>query len=774
MSSSAGQRHRFYLPRGGYTDVRNDHDDDDDEKEERQSEKDSDSDYEPSDEDEEDEEPTPPPPAPRPRPAPAAPSPPPIADERKNDESKIDLPALELLDGSPAYVVDGLFELNVDQAVLPPDAKVIVYPEVKVVPPRKPRPGAIHVPQIIPLFQLPYTATDGPQCKTRVVFLDLEVHSSAPSKRISQLSCISLDGSRVFNRYVYWEPLHRDWQQLVTQELVMRDPWDDAKLSQPFYQVMSDLCDAFLPGSVFVYQGNSDYSWLLKNFFLYHGQNESLTQTVLTKMDTMKFRFVSIAAFFADHPCLGSEQRERCDELVKALKLKKSALSSLYDAFFHYSLLYLRDQQRFVYSDAMGKKLAVATQPTGFANIHVDALEDAARKTHSASFYMLYWTNSHLQPIAHYAHCDVQMLRDIVVAWLLFLEIETTSTTAARSDDVFADLMTALVTTRCFFREQHLVAPESVARFLFSRLVPKSQPMTKAVLQLHIRAGAYPSETLKEEVERSTFRAVDLSSNAPHSSLHSLRTWASDASIDRVPPEERMALKLQGRRALLEVRRPTFKRSKGGGWIERADVMRGMMLASNPHLSLPGKLSPFDFNPFVQEAERVSTSVSQWDWDPIVGDRPWYVILSEAGKSFPKTLVLHSRRCVSLVDPLDPDHKRARPAYKSDLYIINFAEVTRTNQWPQLPFYLKFHKECKQHRVMPEDTVPPRAERDPVPMGRSLLDSISHLTPGPPPLNTKNLLKYEPRKSNNPERLRVLASDLPLYKFPRTRQTFKK
>jgi hypothetical protein len=715
-----------------------------------------------------------------------------VEEVKEREEKKQELPALEDDTGTIMYSLNPLFTDECDRSILRVDQ--IAYPRcANVPPPSSKKKKKKDVPDIPP-FTLTYKQEEGPQCGSRIVFLDLEVHNSAASKRISQIACVSLDGTRVFNRYVYWDALHPAWQELVAQELVMKDPWDDLKQSKVFYEVMEDLCNTFLPGSLFVFQGSVDFSWILKNFFLYHGLNEVVTQRVLNLLDQVQFRFVSITAFFSQPGFTASSPRY--DQLATELKLKKRGLGELYDSFFHYSLLFLKDQQRFVYSNTMYKKVKEATR-TQFADVSVDAFEAAAKATQSASFYIPYWTNKHLQPLLHYAHTDVQILRDIVIAWLLFLDIDARD--ELKEDDprtVFADLMTVLVTTRSFFRATHLKAPEPVAQFLFTRLLPSARPLTRSVVEQHIQPGAYSQAKLSDDPLRSIRQVKPFDNTAPHNSLIASSEWQEDAETTKKYPSAKssfMALRMEnGNR--IRVRRPDFKNRAGGAWASRVDVMRAMMIHSNPSLSITGKNSPFDFNPFVQEAER-AIAKTEWEWDPVVGDRPWYVILSEAGKSFPKTLVLHSPRCVSLVDPLDPERKRARPAYKSDLYIINFHEATKSGEWPHLPFYLKFHKECKRHVSIPVESVPAKNRRKVAPIGQSLLkhpfmdltaeldddddkevrvirSSLNRNVDRARTLNTRNFADFVPPR--NSFATRVLASQsISFYRFPNSQLTYK-
>jgi hypothetical protein len=543
-------------------------------------------------------------------------------------------------------------------------------------------------------------------CKDRIVFLDFEVHNRAQSKRISQIACISLDGTRVFNRYVYWKPLQESWQTLVDQKLVMYDPWDDPA-SPTFYGAMKELCEHFQQGTLFVFQGETDYSWLLKNLYIYQGDNLPLTRETRTLLAQREFRFVSINVFLR-HPRF-TELSENDKKLQRDIGFPKPQLGRTHDAFFHYSLLFLEAGKRFVYDTDIGAKVKAAVERS-FKLVSIDVLEE---RCHGSSFYMPYWTSSHLQPIAHFAHSDVQMLRNVVLAWLVFLDVDVPDE-EVDARDRFANVMTALVLQCGFFRERHLTVPETAAKFLFSRLAKEAKPLNNQVLDEYLdKENRFTEKMLQDDPVKRVRNLL-----VPYAAVPHIPGFRADADVEerkldklKVPIAQRLQVTVHG--VTLPVKRPVFKDK--GPRADRIDVMRSLMLKTQHHLPLPGKNSPFSFNPFIQEAER-SAGNGAYEWDRVVGDRPWYVILNQAGQMFPKTLILHSRRCPTLVDPNDIE--RARPAYKSDLYIVNFAAAATEGSWPQLPFYLKFCKECKQHGDEPRNRAIPKYTRPLAPIGK--------------------------------------------------------
>jgi hypothetical protein len=568
----------------------------------------------------------------------------------------------------------------------------------------------------------------------RIVFLDFEVHNTAPSKRICQIACISLDAKLVFNRYIYWAPLFQHWQDLVDQHMVLVDPWHDPKKSQHWYDMLNDLCDVYPDYSIFVFHGTTDYSWFLKNCFLY--REHPLREPILAKLAAKRYKFARIGDFFAD-PWLEKEEARRYHSLASALKLKKSKLGTQYDAFFYHSLLWSNASQTFLYSQDIGMKVEMALAASfplvSIQEIEKNALASNHHSRKNAGVYMPFWTNKHLQPLTHFAHTDVQMLRDIVLAFLLFLDVDDSQDDLRDAEQRFAETMTALVVQTTFFRGVHLTCPPLAAQFLYSKLAQHHLPINAGILQIYVNSNPpiYTPNSLRNNpsyTERpiGAFHAV--SPAAPEFRMNPHAIQGDEKEMDkknvRADHRVRVYISTEGSGVAVAVRRPVFSKGLAGGkWATKVDAMRTMI--HRQHLPINGIHNPFAFNPFVQETDRVSLeNADGWDFDPSVGDRPWYVILSQVGESYPKTMVLHCRKCPALRDPQNPE--RCRPAYKSDLFRINFYALSKTGQWPQMPFYFKFHKECIMHASLPQNSIGPQlARRAPAPIGQPLRGDVN-------------------------------------------------
>ena len=245
-----------------------------------------------------------------------------------------------------------------------------------------------------------------------------------PSKHISELCCVSIDGSILFSRYVKYKPLHPHWRQLQDIGRVSIDPSDDDTKAKSWYQVFVEWMRAFPKGTVFYYHGSKDPSSIRENIELWGNIFERDRMKLL--LEESQYRFVSSQSILNQ---LFVKCRLFLDRAGKRSLLARRKLNVIYYELFQNSLL--RETNPDGVTKVKGNWKVHKTVSEYFENNEYDQLDpfswfeyerygrfSVLNKPADECIQFL----DDLKPEFHTAHTDAHILRHILVAACLFAQ----------------------------------------------------------------------------------------------------------------------------------------------------------------------------------------------------------------------------------------------------------------------------------------------------------------------------------------------------------------
>jgi hypothetical protein len=511
-----------------------------------------------------------------------------------------------------------------------------------------------------------------------LVFYDSEVTHSGSQAPVCQIAAISFDASVVFNRYIRSGYLAQQWMNYSA--LVHIDPWDDEAQSEPFLQTMDAFCDTFPEGTVFLQYGVADYAWLVNAFYA-NQEKMPLYEHVVTRFEGRRYVFVDARPWIHS---IGVDLS--LDELLQfgSKGASTGTQEALYGKMFSKLLLYHVEARMFLYSRSIKTMLDRRTD-----RVTISDLDDRDRPA-DGSWKVVFWTNKDMKPLNHYAHTDALMLRDIVLTLALFRDTggQEMADDRLEAEAGFMDFLTGLTVNFRFFRDARiLLKPGTVdtdkltseALGLAGNAEWRSQGIRGQVItNLPPRANRLLDPIVVNRDKSKRLNSVDAVWSPLSRHFAAAAAGIKDDKIDAGRRVVEVALGIGGLKVKLAAQSSTDSET-------RKDVMRNIILEAD--LRLEGTSSEFLADPFASILGAANLI------DP---DDPCLVVLSQFDRTFPNTMVLHTRRCVTLRDPLDND--QIRPAFKaSSVYAVDLKSGKKSD----LPAIFKYCKQCKEYVIRP-------------------------------------------------------------------------
>ncbi len=504
-----------------------------------------------------------------------------------------------------------------------------------------------------------------------IVFLDLETHNTHSHPFISQICCVSLDGTRNFNRYVRYKYLNADFARY--SDKVKLDPWD-LDTTPTFIQVMEEFVELYTKNTVFLAYGHGDYSWIVGNFEQCKPPETNLVaypvyQAVLGLFIEREYQFVNIWGFMQH---FGAETGLTASLGLRADNGSASKLGKLYDTIFRSSLLMHSTTHQLVCSDDVKEVVADAInecyKPLQTTEDRDDI--DAGKSNESQSLKMTFWVKN-LKPLTHVANSDTLMMRDIVILMTMYMEIRAK---LKRDDvDLFPDVATAVLLRCCFFHNQHLGWSNRMTNWLFYHVVANA----------HHHNHTYNARQAIEESKRSRLeseRKGNTDSIQTGRVVHAESGLISVSDVPKTGMLQRLVI-LNGKRLYLN-------------HIERwsatkLDVVKTYLIQNDAPLNGPSDEFPVDLFSTQTDAAENAMGVRGID------TKPFWFFPNATNEKFPNTVILHTKMCHLFKDPLHDGIVNQSYRSRSTIALLNLDTAT------EFQFQLKFCKECKAKQETP-------------------------------------------------------------------------
>lgn len=558
-----------------------------------------------------------------------------------------------------------------------------------------------------------------------IAFIDLEVHETSELSNLSQICAVSLNGKRVYNKYItrfYESYLAEAWQQLVESEYVDIDPSDDPKQSFTFDEAIIHFCKVWPEGTLFIYQGSRDYATLIQNFRNHYSIRDTIASNIfaaITEWIKRQYRFISVDTFFKTFPI----------DLPG-----KKALHSIYRGMFYNSLLYNNAMKMFVYDITtkifMRRLLLHAnglykTIDSSFKNVQtIDGGSEQENKDRMDFETVDIWydTTASMAPVFHYAHTDTLVLRNIVIAQLIYLQHahalakirlpNAPTPQDAQLQMIFEEMMTYIVVNTGVFRKTHLGCNDKVAAnvlleilqnntdaihntlftaYYISAEPPKHSPIAEANDIRHRKTEYFKSvilspESVPEQVSLNDFRSeLDEKTDT----IYEFKIFNNDAIplLKIKPPSESHKSTVNRHETLSNIIFTNNKNLQGDGCplpplfeFNQSDMMNFAAIRQKAELqAIDAKISEADKEEFINKIQKSMFRK--------INDTPCIIVLTKK-TSFPKTFILHNRFCKHV--GYEHNTNKPKKSHEQSLYIVEFEKNVTFS------FRLRFCKDCKQ------------------------------------------------------------------------------
>lgn len=520
----------------------------------------------------------------------------------------------------------------------------------------------------------------------RIAFIDLEVHVLGDLHKLSQMCAVSLDGSRIMNKYIRNFPdpyLAKNWQQLVVDGYVDIEPSDDPKLAVSFADAIKSLCATFDSGTLFLFKATGDYNWIIDNF-----RNQIRVDGIgeaIAVFCERQFRFVSMDDLF------------RRDELPAKIRAGGMKLEDLYKKMFVKSLILNTAMKTFLYNHDVQEQVSNSFRE-GATWGYIDPSFNYPMGS-AECVDIWYWPNQNLLPVFHTAHSDALITRNVAVAMLYYflnayayLAERGVEASPENFELVWDEIMTCFVCQTAAFRKAHLGCCSSTAAALLFWIVTQDQDKIQhtrysplAIAFSYLSSSNEPGSVGRPQIYAAKPKnppVVTSPEVAP--ALFDAAGPQDDSKTDSLPNELVYSIQPYFNKRRLKVRKPELADANA-----RKEVLKYLILQANRKLEGDGSKLPkqfrFDRSDFenFQEMSQDIAEKKNANTEPQPN-----AIISMESKRFPKTFTLHVAGCrytgYQGVDGVQ------RPASEQNLLIIPWYSN------PQLSFRLRFCKECKR------------------------------------------------------------------------------
>jgi hypothetical protein len=492
------------------------------------------------------------------------------------------------------------------------------------------------------------SAGNEPGAGSTIVFMDIEWHwTGDDATPISQICAVSLDTMAVlFNEYVFYRPLHRDWLELTREHGVVLSPWNDP--AQAKSSSLKDVCERLLGvlryNTVLVFKGTKDMRSILCNLGRAHAP------AFVTTCAAKRIRYASIDGVWT--ALLKSFLSPRMQSCLLNSNGSPRTERAVYTALFWSPVLVvvMKDGEEEVVNEEL-PPACVAFPPC----IPLPALraefEGSGRR----------------MPVFHTAHTDTLVMRNITCMLLILAENRYSMHNAVRDPGVRTRgqvSQAALATVTSGDMAISLLTTYAVRKTRWLRTKNLGFTSTGANQLAKIVAAAareVEGEGEKEEEEGESTQPYDeggaglVPSSTPGLDGRKAYVRKTKEGQPGIPVLHK------GRRTLL-----AYSSSEGGRDAGKERAMRALIGAGKEG-------SVYDA---IEQARKLVYPRSA----PI-GHRPWYYAPTATGAQGPGIQLLHTRDCIFA------------DAEKKSMAVYDFDHI----QGAVPLFELRFCKTCKKY-----------------------------------------------------------------------------
>lgn len=501
-----------------------------------------------------------------------------------------------------------------------------------------------------------------------IFILDLEWHNLSCDD-ISEITCISLDGSRRFSYYCKY-PLELDdeWIKLIRQGYVTPSPEDTSITT--FYEVVKELFSEFLPSGSVIFT---------------HGPNDSLRlYDSISKLP--KEQSIPLLACWRDYGIRFIDSIPFIKQFGDTFDMiefsKGGALHRVYDICFYNSLVFQKDSKNSlkgsfdvtpptllkVIDDCISGDIFEQEQAIDVFRLVTENEEKIRFISNKILPPITFWPTSHLQPVYHTAYVDAIVLRNIlctILHWCKFANIIHDEYLKLVGDDnktsksyyaSFGHFITRILTTKTnFFREANMTVGELESIWLYNSNIVQMNSEDMLLTQYRHQN----SEWKKFIKQRKEIIEDDNKSDEDDD---------DDDESDFIPAGVKKETNLNiGKNNTL------------------CDPIKGKNKALvNTILDIIDKDKTLLGIPCTDKVKLPKEHM------------PLYFISTAVGKLKPKTIILHDKSCKSLSDGLN--RNVSRPEKTIALMYLD-TEKIKPDNYKKMGFTVRFCKECKKYKL---------------------------------------------------------------------------
>lgn len=542
--------------------------------------------------------------------------------------------------------------------------------------------------------------TDRTQAVSSICFIDLEVHDASPNHLMSQICSVSLDGSKVHNKYIqnFRKPyLNREWQQLVDDKLVDIEPCDNPEQSYTFPDAMISFCQYWdKPGTLFIYQGTNDYNTIVENFYRHFESQTANSKEAILLFRSRQYRFIPVNAVFK-HSDLPRSKNGGADTGSKSFKLE-----DIYLRMFHYSLIISKSTRTLLY----GYEITEIMRKYEGSFPFIDAAFTQVGLPEHERVDIWYWTNGAMKPVFHQAHTDALVLRNCTIAVLIYLmfipELQPED-----NEVVYNEIMTYLYCNTAVFRKFHLGCKSTQATSLLWQIVSSQNSSSLSNSLYLINSMALKRKTMKLDIlveeNRRSWRTTEFQRPTltfPGGRLVEDFEQAIE-SITDLDPEESKETVYQFK-PYRDLSRPikALNPSRTKYLPDKTLILQDIIWENQMKLEGTSIHVPHSYTSLGNDfASYTSQNVSRAELERMKSS-PCIVVqgTNSTAERFPKTLLLHCYGCPHISYEGQPDS--IRDSYQQSLNVINFKKRT------SFSYRFRFCKTCKKWQNTQAQTIP--------------------------------------------------------------------
>jgi len=584
------------------------------------------------------------------------------------------------------------------------------------------------IPPDAPLFQgdielkhFPVQDSDIGRLHLRqLITLDVEFHDRLGT--VCEFCALSWDAQIQFHRYVFLNELHPDWQDLIDRHGVTQSPWDDPRQAQRFDEVWKAFLDVVPKGAILLFKGSIDMRRIVQSL----SDVETARQITAPK----KLRYASIDSLWRSlaKEWLPEQTRKR---ILTGSGVKR--LHQIYDALFWNPVL-VHIPPEHDREELVQWELPPDEQIRLVRNTSLDRIPP-----------MSFLATGHHAPAFHTANVDVIVTHN-VTCFLLLHALHRKQMLQVLHEEVCPGEW-RLRHDRAAVHDESLVAS-----LLATRVAVRTRCFRKAYLMPPLETVGWAWDTIQVKA-RSVMDALggggggteDVSPEDAPTQPHILDDDEPPSAADAVHlprPQPNLAPSVVAARKLRTQSKGVPVLHDGRWHLAYTPIWKGqdaIKLRAVQDLIGFRKSGKTVFDRLETEHRRIHPEARR-----TIGDRPWYYQPSATGRQFPRTQVLHTRRCL---DRYNGQAYGVAPDESSDAW--SFYDFDLPRDQLVLNYTLVFCKSCKKYK---DDAVPFVAvSPPPSPVQRQSLGEwsttlllLTVLALKPPPKRSAEAILHDP------------------------------